>query len=48
MGVVMWVVPHILQPNWSAFKGVFPEPAANAAHTSTPVPMSRPQVRLQK
>ena len=37
--VVMWVVPHILQPNWSAFKGVFPEPAANAAHTSTPVPI---------
>jgi hypothetical protein len=37
--VVMWVVPHILQPNWSAFKGVFPEPAANAAPTSTPVPI---------
>ena len=29
----------ILQPNWSAFKGVFPEPAANAAPTSTPVPI---------
>ena len=39
VGVVMWVVPHILQPNWSAFKGVFPEPAANAAPTSTPVPI---------
>ena len=40
MGVVMWVVPHILQSNWFAFKGVFPEPAANAAPTSTPVPIS--------
>ena len=39
LAVVMWVVPHILQTNWSAFKGVFPEPAANAAPTSTPVPI---------
>ena len=39
MAVVMWVVPHILQTNWSALKGVVPEPAANAAPTSTPVPI---------
>src|SRR6476620_4680814 len=37
--VVMWVLPQILQLNWAAFKHVFPEPAANAAPTSTPVPI---------
>jgi hypothetical protein len=37
--VFMWVVPLIRHIDWSAFKRVFPEPAADAAPTSNAVPV---------